>query len=176
MYLEGAYVYNNNLEEGREAAYYEHIKKIDTTNNHVPKTGPCTCTSSLCFLFHSPLMRLNQSFSSGGGASLLNSTHTAQLQESLRETRSSLERSYTAHQASERSRKKLEAKLDDYQRRHEEVVGVKLTLENHKLDLELEVLLCVCRFSLVPRPSLLFSTHLGIHMRLCGIEKRTRLE
>ena len=86
-------------------------------------------------------MRLNQSFNSGGGVSFLNSAHTAQLQESLRETKSSLERSYTAHQASERSRKKLEAKLDDYQRRHEEVVGVKLTLENHKLDLELEVTL-----------------------------------
>ena len=83
-------------------------------------------------------MRLNQSLTLGG-ASVLNSAHTAQLQESLHETRRGLERSHNAQQVSERSRRQLEAKLDDYQRRHDEVVGLKLSLENHKLDLELEV-------------------------------------
>ena len=82
-------------------------------------------------------MRLNQSI--GGGTSLLNSAHTAQLQESLRETKRGLERTLNAQQVSERSRRQLEARLEDYQRRHDEVIGVKLSLENNKLDLELEV-------------------------------------
>lgn len=94
--------------------------------------------SSCC----SPLLRLNQSL--GGGTSLLNSAHTAQLQESLRETKRGLEQTLNAQQASERSRKHLAAKLEDYQRRHDEVVGVKLSLENNKLDLELEVCNIVC--------------------------------
>ena len=42
-------------------------------------------------------------------------------------------------QVSERSRRQLKGKLDDYHRRHDEVVGLKVTLENSKLDLELEV-------------------------------------
>ena len=83
-------------------------------------------------------MRLNQSLSMGG-ALLLNSTHTAQLQESLHETRRSLERSHHAHEATERSRRQLEAKLDDFQKRYDEIVGVKHTLESQQLSLEHEV-------------------------------------
>ena len=93
-------------------------------------------------------MRLNQSLSMGG-ALLLNSTHTAQLQESLHETRQSLERSHHAHEVTERSRRQLEAKLEDFQRRYDEMVGVKHTLESQQLGLEHEVKngllpLCVC--------------------------------
>ena len=83
-------------------------------------------------------MKLNQSHMLGE-TSLLNSTHMAQLQESLCETKRSLECSRNAQQVSEKSRRQLKAKLDDYQRRHDEVVGLKLTLESNKLDLELEV-------------------------------------
>ena len=83
-------------------------------------------------------MRLNQSLSMGG-ALLLNSTHTAQLQESLHETRRSLERSQHTHEVTERSRRQLEAKLKDSQRRYDEIVGVKHTLESQQLGLEHEV-------------------------------------
>lgn len=83
-------------------------------------------------------MRLNQSLTMGG-ALLLNSIHTTQLQESLQETRRSLERSHHAHEVAERSRRQLEAKLDDFQRRYDEMVGVKHTLESQQLGLEHEV-------------------------------------
>ena len=83
-------------------------------------------------------MRLNQSLSMGG-ALLLNSTHTAQLQESLHETRRSLERSHHIQEVTERSRRQLEAKLEDFQKRYDEIVGVKHTLESQQLGLEHEV-------------------------------------
>ena len=69
----------------------------------------------------------------------MNSTHTAQLQESLHETRRSLERSHHAHEVTERSRRQLEAKLEDFQKRYDEMVGAKHTLESQQLGLEHEV-------------------------------------
>ena len=88
-------------------------------------------------------MRLNQSLTLGNsGPSLQNSAHTAQLEESLRETQRVLDCSQNAQLVSERVRKQLEAQLTDYQKRHGEVAGAKATLENTRNDLELEV----CRF------------------------------
>ena len=74
-----------------------------------------------------------------GGTALLNSSHAAQLEESLRETRRVLDHSQNARQVTERAKRQLEAQLSDSQRRHGEVAGAKATLENSKIDLELEV-------------------------------------
>ena len=90
-----------------------------------------------CYCVCSPLLHLNQS--GGGGASLLSSAHVVQMQESLRETRRGLERSQDAQAASERTRRQLEAQLEETRKKYDDVFRAKLKLENAKLDMELQV-------------------------------------
>ena len=87
----------------------------------------------------SHLMRLNQSVGGGGAVSLLNSAQVTHLQESLREACRGMEQSQRSKQASDHAKRRVEARLEEYQKKHDEVVGVKLRLENSKLELELQV-------------------------------------
>ena len=82
------------------------------------------------------MTRLSQS---GGGNSLMGSTHMLQLQENLRESRRQLERSEDAKASSERAKRRLEAQLEDYQKKYDDMFESKLKLENGKLDLEQQV-------------------------------------
>lgn len=75
----------------------------------------------------------------GASPSLLGSAQVAHLQESLREARRGLELSQRNKQASDQAKKRIEARLEEYQKKHDEVVGAKLKLENSKLELELQV-------------------------------------
>lgn len=107
----------------------------------------CKSTKFLCCVIQwycvcSPLLHLNQS--GGGGASLLSSAHVVQMQESLRETRRGLERSLDAQAASERTRRQLEAQLEETRKKYDDVFRAKLKLENAKLDMELQVCESMC--------------------------------
>ena len=66
------------------------------------------------------------------------------MQESLRETRRGLERSLDAQAASERTRRQLEAQLEETRKKYDDVFRAKLKLENAKLDMELQVCESVC--------------------------------
>ena len=74
-----------------------------------------------------------------GEASLLSSAHTAQLQEGLRGATQDLERSQNEAQASQRMRKHLESQLDEFQKKYNSTLCSKISLEDMKLDLELQV-------------------------------------
>lgn len=67
-----------------------------------------------------------------------------QLQESLREARRGLEKSLDARAASERTRRQLEAQLEETRKKYDDVFRAKLKLENAKLDLELQVCTSMC--------------------------------
>ena len=66
------------------------------------------------------------------------------MQESLREARRGLERSLDARAASERTRRQLEAQLEETRKKYDDVFRAKLKLENAKLDMELQVCKSVC--------------------------------
>ena len=95
------------------------------------------CVAIVIICPPSPLLRLSQS--GMGGASMISSAHTVQLQESLREARKGLERSQDAQVASERSRRQLKAQLEELQKKYDDIYSAKLKLESAKLDMELQV-------------------------------------
>ena len=61
------------------------------------------------------------------------------MQESLREAHRGLERSLDARAASERTRRQLEAQLEETRKKYDDVFRAKLKLENAKLDMELQL-------------------------------------
>ena len=72
-------------------------------------------------------------------ASLLDSAHTIQLEESLRGATHDLERSKNEALAGERMRHQLESHLDHCQKKYNTAISSKMNLETVKLDLELQV-------------------------------------
>ncbi len=82
---------------------------------------------------------LSRHSQSGTWVPTVDSSHLAQLQESLHDTKIDLERSHASRLLSERTCRQLEAQLNDSQQKYDGVFASKLKLENHKLDLELQV-------------------------------------